>query len=183
MGEQQVGETISDRARALFAQSRKESADAVQAMRAERNSAGTLYSGATIKRIAEIHSTVSQDALNEATESISKRVHSRGYRWQRRVQDVRRELDAHLTATEQTIKADAGKISTDGPRLIEPLFEPIRKQLHRQLDNYREGWTGTPGKPWSERHKVTYTLLAALGGAAASRFVEAAVKFTGLVSR
>ena len=171
-----MGETISDRARALFEQARVKTASGVQQVFAEHARDGRLQSGATVKRLVEIHGTMTRHALGEATASIGRRVESRGVGWRRMIADVRRELDTNLAEAEQVLNRELQKAVPEGPKLAEPLLILVRERLHRDLDDYREGWTGTPGKPWSERHKVLYTLLAALGGAAASKLAEAALK-------
>lgn len=177
-----MGETISDRARALFNEARVKTLSGAQQVMAEHASKGLLNSGATVKRIVETHGTMTRHALGEATASIGRRVESRGFRWKRMISDVRRELDAYLADAEQTLNRELQKAVPNGPKLTEPLLISVRERLYRDLDDYREGWTGTPGRPWSERHKVLYTILVALIGAAltvvtgiASRLMEASL--------
>lgn len=172
-----MGETISDRARVLFAQAQAKTVDGVRLVLAEHARDGKLNSGATIKRLADMHKTMSRHAIGELTESIGRRVQSRGRKWRNMVEDCRRELDAHIAEAEQQLKGKLLKMVTNGEALVEPLLVTVRERLHRDLHDYKEGWTGTPGKPWSERNKVLYTFLVALGGAAASKLAEAVFKY------
>lgn len=171
-----MGETISDRARVLFSQARQKTKSATKQVLAEHSRDGLLNSGKTVKRLVEIHNTMTRHAIREATESIGRRVQSRGRWWRGMIEDVRRELDTHITDAEQAMKSELQKVVTSGPNLVEPLLIQAREQFHRDLEDYEQGWAGTPGKPWSERHKVLYTLLVALGGAASAKLVETAFK-------
>ena len=167
-----MAETISDRARELFVTARTKTAKGVRQIMAEHASRGLLNSGPTIKRLVDMHYAVSQDALKTSLEYIERRVESRGSKWRRMISDVCRELDAHLLEAEKILLNALAINVTNGPKLAEKKLAEVRTKLHRDLEDYREGWTGAPGKPWSERHKVLYTFLAALGGAAAAKLVE-----------
>jgi hypothetical protein len=92
------------------------------------------------------------------------------------VADVRRELGKHLDTAEQSLDGEMLKILPEGPKLSKPLLTAVREQPHRDLDDYREGWTGTPGSSWSERHKVLYSLLMMLIGAALTNVASVASK-------
>ncbi|SDP65966.1 hypothetical protein SAMN04488061_3647 [Filomicrobium insigne] len=179
-----MGEDISERARALFEQARSEAASGFQKIMREHASKGQLNSGATVIRFVRMHETTTREALGSALESIGRRVESRGFRWRQMIEGVCRELDTHIADAEQALKGELEHSVKDGPRLAEPSLAEARERLCRQVEDYREGWTGTPGKPWSERNKVLYTVLAALGGAALAELGREAVPaIAGIASK
>jgi hypothetical protein len=168
-------ETISYRACVLFEQTRAEAKKEFLKVVNDHAARGLLASGATLKRFVSAHEATTLEALDRALESISLRVDSRGRRWRRMVADVESELSNHLSKSERLLKQMVGNYLSDGPRLAdESLLPGVRERLHRHLSDYCQGWAGPPGKPWSERHKIVYSLFLIACGALLTKLVEAA---------
>jgi hypothetical protein len=139
---------------------------------ADHASRGLLRSGATATKSLEIFESHTSAALSKSLDETAKQIEHRGRAWKAATALIAEALDEHLGQARDVLAKPLSAAGATGDssaaREVDKRISAMGERLHRQLEEFTEGWTAPQAKPWKERHPNLDRLAFALIGAVIS---------------
>jgi hypothetical protein len=150
-----------------------------KAIAAEHSAKGILGSGATAKRAVRAFEARGSEALRQMLDELAKRVEHRGKAWRTGLAAVEEALDGYMAdgwnilgSTIKLARADTGSAR----EAIDGMLAWVKRDLHKELNAFRDGWTAPRAKAWRERHPALYAVILLIVGAILGQAVSLAGK-------
>lgn len=166
---------IEERTTRLIQRAEEDALHDFQKVYAEHSAKGVLASGATIKKCIAAYAERMSTAIDQVLAEVAKAIENRGREWNSAMDAVRRALELAEARTPEILakplKFAGGSGAAEKAALARIAVEFLK--LRQQIEEFSEGWTAPPPKPWHERNAVIYTALGAIGGAILTKVVDA----------